>query len=419
MSASSSVGKNAVMSSWIRFFKEAGIPAGDAAQYAIIFSDNRIQKDMLLDLNKEYLNDMGISIMGDVIAIIRHSKKVCSLEARSRVLQESVDSGESSTLSSLQTISKRTNSSNAKQTATTAPSKPITKGTKSVSKVTSASKSSVLTAAAAATASTASVGASNARNSPTAVAVRNSPTLGRRSTAASRLVGHYIGNDPDAHPMNKLTPKEKLSRDLALRLGPSVTRAKANQSPVEGGPVTSRLGGKRAKSDSYIDSVNPSDDDYTPDTSQLVRFKVIGLNSSPDSSTQSSVFSRLGDSLKRAAESTFTSEAELPYAGIFKSEPAKRAREHSPVATSSIKSRYDTEGILGKETLSGGIMGRLGAQLKTAPIKKKTMISTTKSPTKVKATPVGKLRMETEVTSSADSTTPRSGSKSIFDRLGQ
>ena len=61
---------------WINFFTSSGIPAGDATHYAIIFCDNRITREMLLDLSKEYLTDMGISRLGDVIAILKHAKEV-------------------------------------------------------------------------------------------------------------------------------------------------------------------------------------------------------------------------------------------------------------------------------------------------------------------------------------------------------
>lgn len=63
-------------SEWIGFFKEAGIPAGPAVNYAVAFVDNRIQKNMLLDLNKEIMNELGITAVGDIIAILKHAKVV-------------------------------------------------------------------------------------------------------------------------------------------------------------------------------------------------------------------------------------------------------------------------------------------------------------------------------------------------------
>lgn len=67
---------------WIQFFKDAGIPSAAVKSYAGIFEENRITKDMLLDLNKEILLDMGIKVMGDLISILKHARKVYNQELK-------------------------------------------------------------------------------------------------------------------------------------------------------------------------------------------------------------------------------------------------------------------------------------------------------------------------------------------------
>uniref|UniRef100_A0A674HJP5 SAM domain-containing protein n=1 Tax=Taeniopygia guttata TaxID=59729 RepID=A0A674HJP5_TAEGU len=61
---------------WLRFFEDAGIPPGPALGYAVAFVDNRIHKDMLLELTKELMKDLGVTAVGDVIAILRHARLV-------------------------------------------------------------------------------------------------------------------------------------------------------------------------------------------------------------------------------------------------------------------------------------------------------------------------------------------------------
>jgi len=60
----------------MKFFLESGIPSESAAHYAVTFETNRMGLDMLLDLNKEYLRELKVTALGDIIAILKHAKTV-------------------------------------------------------------------------------------------------------------------------------------------------------------------------------------------------------------------------------------------------------------------------------------------------------------------------------------------------------
>ena len=55
---------------WEDFLKEADIPEEEATQYAKIFKDNRIKAAVLPDLTDVLLKTLGITIIGDILAII-------------------------------------------------------------------------------------------------------------------------------------------------------------------------------------------------------------------------------------------------------------------------------------------------------------------------------------------------------------
>ncbi|XP_017563536.1 uncharacterized protein C19orf47 homolog isoform X1 [Pygocentrus nattereri] len=82
-------------SEWIQFFKDAGIPPGLAVNYAVSFVDNRIQKNMLMDLSKEIMMDLGITVIGDIIAILKHAKHVYRQDM-CKMATEAISSGQTS-----------------------------------------------------------------------------------------------------------------------------------------------------------------------------------------------------------------------------------------------------------------------------------------------------------------------------------
>ena len=59
---------------WTTFFTTAGIPATEGAQYAEKFVTNRITEVSLPGLDKDTLVGLGITVLGDQLAILSYAK---------------------------------------------------------------------------------------------------------------------------------------------------------------------------------------------------------------------------------------------------------------------------------------------------------------------------------------------------------
>jgi len=75
----------------MKFFLDAGIPPDSSAQYAVTFETNRMGLDMLMDLDKEYLRDLNITALGDIISILKHAKGATAKKAADEVLLSDMD----------------------------------------------------------------------------------------------------------------------------------------------------------------------------------------------------------------------------------------------------------------------------------------------------------------------------------------
>ncbi|XP_069116053.1 uncharacterized protein C19orf47-like isoform X3 [Argopecten irradians] len=309
---------------WLKFFKDAGIPAGDAANYAVTFTDNRIQRDMLQDLTKDYLNCMGITILGDVINILKHAKTVHIQEAREKTLR-----------------------------------------------------------------------ASQPTPSP------------RRSTAASRIVDHYLGKDPDAVPMNlQVVHVPKISKELSARLGTPPGSARSSPTPSTSKISKIKLNPKKLEEVVPVPKsrrVFPEHEGKykitmpsgtTAKTQKILKeksagsspketsvFRRLGAESKGRSTTltehggmiikssnaESSVFSRLGGkkAVKRAAESTSIDsdddddEEPLGYAGVLKSTPSPVKRNKVVLTKTTVSPKKKVPAAAVK---SEGIFGGLAVR---------------------------------------------------------
>ena len=58
---------------WENFIKASGVPDKEAGEYATTFVANRVTEPS--DLTREILRDLGVTVIGDMMAIIKHAKK--------------------------------------------------------------------------------------------------------------------------------------------------------------------------------------------------------------------------------------------------------------------------------------------------------------------------------------------------------
>ncbi|XP_049857516.1 uncharacterized protein LOC126338486 isoform X3 [Schistocerca gregaria] len=71
---------------WMNFFRDAGIPPNVSASYASSFCQNRIHLNMVLELNRDLLKELGVNLIGDAIAILRHAKSFHEKNVRQKIL---------------------------------------------------------------------------------------------------------------------------------------------------------------------------------------------------------------------------------------------------------------------------------------------------------------------------------------------
>lgn len=389
------------MSYWIKFFTDAGIPAGDAANYAVTFTDNRISRSMLTDLTKEYLQDMGIGILGDIISILKHAKSVHTQDVREKALQGASRSGYSTPPT-------------PKEITVTAPAKRSTPASRTIEHYINERSNSPLPAPSPSPSPkiskelSARLGAAPTAPSPTPSGTMRSDTLitlnkkPKESVPVPknrRVFPEHEGKYKVSMPTGSTQKTRKILEQQRQKAEQQRIKAEAEKQKKSGVvpkmSVFSRLG-------SEVSTTTKSSNEPT--------ITITGLGNLPlpaSSAAQGSVFRRLGgkSTVKRAATSTVTfdddedvdeSDPALEYAGVLKESPSKKAKMeaakklkknarrmltiHSHTTREHTEPVSTTAGILspeaGKQQKQTNIRARLGPKVPEVS-------STTGSPTAV------------------------------------
>eukprot|EP01147_Barroeca_monosierra_P006730 gene6730-363_t len=81
--------------SWLKFFESCSIPSDIAQMYTEVFMDHHMKSDMLGDLTKEILQDLGIVSIGHILriqkrakALVEYQQKELTRERRLQVQQQ-------------------------------------------------------------------------------------------------------------------------------------------------------------------------------------------------------------------------------------------------------------------------------------------------------------------------------------------
>uniref|UniRef100_T1E6D0 Putative C19orf47-like protein n=1 Tax=Crotalus horridus TaxID=35024 RepID=T1E6D0_CROHD len=381
-------------SEWIQFFKEAGIPPGPAVNYAVTFVDNRIQKNMLLDLNKEIMNELGITVVGDIIAILKHAKLVY----RQEMCKAATESVASSQIALQSELRRNANTAATRMIANSLsrdspPSTPVRRPD------TSASKISITVSNKMAGKSTkAAVCAPRAEN-PTI------PVKRRRVTA--EMEGKYIVHMPKGTTprTKKILEQQQAAKGLQRtsvfdRLGAETGGDTATGSKPTG--VFSRLG------DVQEDKAPDSDDD----SSVLQYAGVLKRPSQPKESC------KVGVTIKAKATS---SEPKQVAAGAATT--AIQRRGSKSVAGSAAPAKE--EEMQGLSTAPGSVAKRLGKRsLKLLQAQDSSVTSSRSRPDSSFRVTINRTLGSSKVSSSSPAEPPsaqmdHTGTISVFKRLGR
>lgn len=350
------------LENWVSFFERAGIPPRAAATYALTFADNRIQLDMLLDLNKEYLRDMGITLMGDVIAILRHARQVHEELTHEKLLSSS----RNPTNNIKPSINLKENSNNVP---------PLKAG--KVSKVVKVSPKSTSSSSYSSSSSSQS---SSTPSPPKKVSVssRISDPKSRPSTSSGRVPGPSSASvsltvpstsekpavkrtEPQNESLKRKSaeisrPKPSDPKEALVEVPLPVKKARRVLPEHEGGykikmptgstPRTQQILAKQKESlnkktvfDRLGGSSSPGTDACTGAVSSTTSdptFAVTGLDGSKKSKG-SSVFSRLGDKQDSSPPLAPVMKKTVPYVGILKSSTTK-SPQRTPVVVQKTSS---------------------------------------------------------------------------------